>query len=421
MLITDIARYLLPAFFHSSLLPSSISSPSSKINIVPLPAHSTTGDGSTPLCLSHNFTIYLDEASLRPHVSPKDLVLAIEDTRAQLASLAMTYLSPSHGDEFFPRGDSKCERYLERLDVHMSDYDGSTIFDQAILSVEERPELEAYHLDIPLTGHAKIIAKGPLGAYRALTSFQTLWYTHSSEGEGEGSGRVVYAPFAPYEIDDKPAFGWRAVLLDTSRNYFSVDSIYKILETMSMVKLNVFHWHITDSNSWPLVLTSFPELAREGAYSPKEIYTEQVVEDIISYAGQRGIDVLLEIDTPGHTAAIALSHPEHIACFLSTPYKHFAHQPPAGQLRFANQETTEFTSAILSDVVDLAKSRYLSTGGDEINSNCMLEDKDTKDALTMNGWDLDDALDDFTKKTHATLREKGVTPVVWQEMASCPS
>ncbi|KAK8843396.1 hypothetical protein IAR55_007053 [Kwoniella newhampshirensis] len=411
MIITDIARYLLPAFFPTSLVLSADSSP---LNLVPLPLRHFTGDGSTPLCLSSTFTISLDTASLDGHEPPDDLLRGLKRTEQNLAKIGMTYLSPDHGAKFLYAG--KCDRYLDSLIVHLTNYDGSTIFDQSVSPVETRPDHEAYNLSIPLHGAAKITTGGALGAFRGLTTFEGLWYTlepSSRRGKGE---KVAYAPHAPYEIEDKPAFGWRAVLLDTSRNYFSIQSILKILDTMSLVKLNVFHWHVTDSNSWPLVLKGFPELASEGAYSPEEVYTEEDVKEIVKYAGERGIDVLLEIDTPGHTAAIALSHPDHIACFESTPYKQFAHQPPAGQLRFADQATTTFTEAVLADVAGLAKSRYMSTGGDEINMNCMSEDGPTTAALAANGWTLDDALDVFTNETHAALRDKGITPVVWQEM-----
>ena len=93
---------------------------------------------------------------------------------------------------------------------------------------------------------------------------------------------------------------------------------------MSWVKLNQFHWHIVDSQSFPLALSSIPQLAQQGAYSSASIYTEQDVLDIIRYASERGIDVLLEIDTPGHTSVISKAFPEHIACAESTPWSQFA-------------------------------------------------------------------------------------------------
>lgn len=90
---------------------------------------------------------------------------------------------------------------------------------------------------------------------------------------------------------------------------------------------------------------------------------------------QRGIDVLLEIDVPGHTASIHASHPEHIASANRVPFSKYAHQPPAGQLRFATDETTSWTKGLMGEVVDLigdGGSRYIGTGGDEVNVPCMV-------------------------------------------------
>jgi hexosaminidase len=145
--------------------------------------------------------------------------------------------------------------------------------------------------------------------------------------------------------------------------------------------------HITDSNSWPLDLASHPELAKYGAYSPAQKYSESDIKQIITHAGEvsssihkvgkeadekRGIDVVLEIDTPGHTASIAESHPELIACFEKSPWSTYSHQPPPGQLRFASEAATEFTKAIFESTLDLIQSQYFGTGGDEINEKCMV-------------------------------------------------
>ncbi|OXG85443.1 hexosaminidase [Cryptococcus neoformans A2-102-5] len=384
------------------------------INVVPLPRHYIIGDGSTPVCLSTNFSI--QPAPSSSVIFPADLQEAIVSTRHRLKNTRVTYLSPNEGSEFFSGGSGairSCAYYLDTLYIDLTAYNGTDILSETIAPVEERAELETYTLDLSLKGKAMINSRGALGAFRGLSTFEGLFY--SLETEVKGSDRV-YAPLAPYHIEDKPSFGWRAVLLDTSRHYFSVPSILKILDTMAMVKLNVFHWHVTDSNSWPLDLDRYPELAAKGAYSRSETYSQKDIQMIIDYAGHRGIDTLLEIDTPGHTASIAPSHPSFVACFESTPFKHSAHQPPAGQLRFADEKVIKWTAQLLQEVGSLSKGRYFSTGGDEINMNCMLEDIPTASKLKARGWTLDDALDHFTEKTHAPLRQAGKTPVVWQEM-----
>lgn len=96
-------------------------------------------------------------------------------------------------------------------------------------------------------------------------------------------------------------------MLDTSRHYFSVESIKRTIVGMSHSKLNRFHWHLTDSQSFPFVSKYFPELARYGAYSSSEIYTHDDVKEIVEFAKVRGIQVIPEIDSPAHAGNICES------------------------------------------------------------------------------------------------------------------
>ena len=153
---------------------------------------------------------------------------------------------------------------------------------------------------------------------------------------------------------------------------------------MSWVKLNQFHWHIVDSQSFPLALSSIPQLAQQGAYSSASIYTEQDVLDIIRYASERGIDVLLKIDTPGHTSVTSKAFPEHIACAEFSPWADYAAEPPSGQLRLTSESTKNFTADLISAAALLSKSSMFSTGGDEVNAKCY-EDEQTQKALNETG------------------------------------
>ncbi|KAG1867157.1 glycoside hydrolase family 20 protein [Suillus subalutaceus] len=267
---------------------------------------------------------------------------------------------------------------------------------------------EEYALTIPADGSAATLtANSTLGLYRGLTTFNQLFYYY---------GGVTYTLLAPIAITDTPAYPFRGLTLDTSRNYYPVNDLLRTLDAMSWVKINTFHWHITDSQSFPLEVAQYPEITINGAYSPDEVYTASDVQYIVQYAAARGIDVLMEIDTPGHTAIIGATYPEYVACFDAAPWADYANEPPAGQLRFALPEVMNFTASLLSDIANTLPSYYFSTGGDELNTNCYTDDYLTQQQLNSTGTTLNDALDTFTQTTHGALIAQGKTPVVWEEM-----
>ncbi|KAG1347591.1 hypothetical protein COCNU_06G014200 [Cocos nucifera] len=147
---------------------------------------------------------------------------------------------------------------------------------------------ESYSLSIPSsTGLANLTAVTVWGAMRGLETFSQLSW---------GSDPPVIA--ADVYIADRPIFPYRGVLVDTSRNYYPVEDIMRTIEAMGANKLNVFHWHITDSHSFPIVLPSEPELAQKGSYGPGMRYTPEDVKAIVEFGMSHGVRVLPEIDTP---------------------------------------------------------------------------------------------------------------------------
>lgn len=164
---------------------------------------------------------------------------------------------------------------------------------------------ESYDLVVPEKGgQATLKAKTWVGALRALETFSQLV-------EANDDDKLVIHTAT---ISDAPTYGHRGILLDTSRNFYPVSSILRILDAQSYNKLNVFHWHATDSQSWPLYFKSHPEISKKGAYSARETYSPADVQKVISYAESLGIRVVIEVDMPAHTATIGKSHPDVMMC-----------------------------------------------------------------------------------------------------------
>lgn len=107
---------------------------------------------------------------------------------------------------------------------------------------------------------------------------------------------------AGVSIRDEPVYRHRGILVDTARRYYPVDVLKRTLDVMAMSKLNIFHWHITDSQSFAMVLLSHPELSQKGAYSPLKVYYPNDIREIVEYGRVRGVRIIPEFDAPSHVA-----------------------------------------------------------------------------------------------------------------------
>ncbi|THH02544.1 hypothetical protein EW145_g6734 [Phellinidium pouzarii] len=358
--------------------------------------------GSFAIRLSSDFYI----SAVFPSV-PQDLNSAISRTQSFLQNDKLGRLVVGRGSSDASAVRAAPELNSLALILSSNGFDApDSIIKESQKSLKERDE--SYSLTVPLgSSQATLRANTTLGLFRGLTTFSQLWYDY----EGD-----TYTLVAPIKIEDSPAFPYRGFMLDTARNFFPVSDVKRTLDAMSWAKINTFHWHVTDSQSFPLQVPGFLELSQAGAYSNNSVYSLDDVQDIVSYAGERGIDVLMEIDTPGHSSIIAASHPEHIACFEESPWSTFAGEPPAGQLRLASSSTTNFTASLLAAAASVLPSSMFSTGGDEINTNCYADDTQTQAELNATGRTLEQALNVFTQATHGALRQLGKAPVVWEEM-----
>jgi len=215
---------------------------------------------------------------------------------------------------------------------------------------------ESYTLDIGFRS-GLIYSESIWGVLRGLETFsQLLWK--------DTTGKVMVNISS---IVDFPRFTYRGVLIDTSRHYLPVKTILRTLEIMAYSKFNVLHWHIVDSPSFPFVSQLFPELHLKGAYNPStHIYTPADVKKIIEFARMRGIRVIPEFDSPGHTESWGKSKPE----LLTSCYSDGKPNGKFGPIDPTNPDVYKFIKSFWGEINKVFPDNYLHLGGDEVDFTC---------------------------------------------------
>ncbi|KAF5188184.1 Beta-hexosaminidase [Thalictrum thalictroides] len=223
-------------------------------------------------------------------------------------------------------------------------------------------------------------------------------------------------------IVDSPIFEHRGITLDTSRNYYGVEHILRTIQAMSFNKLNVFHWHVVDSHSFPLVLPSEPELAGKGSYGPEMQYSLADVKRIVEFGFEHGVRVMPEIDSPGHTGSWAEAYPEIVTCanmFWLPPGTQWedrlASEPGTGQLNPLNPKTYQVLKNVIHDVTTLFPEGFYHAGADEIVSGCWKADPNIQSFLS-NGGTLSHLLEIFVNSTLPYITSLNRTVVYWEDV-----
>lgn len=190
-------------------------------------------------------------------------------------------------------------------------------------------------------------------------------------------------------VQDAPRFKYRGLLLDTARNYFPVAEIIRTIDAMGACKLNTFHWHVSDSQSFPLKLNSAPQLAQYGAYAPNQIYTPDDVKNIVRRARLRGIRVLIEVDTPAHVGRAwtwgppqGLGHLAH--CVEMEPWSTYCGEPPCGQLNPKNPHVYALLERVYNEIIQLTGvDDVFHLGGDEVSERCWAQHFNDSDPMEL--------------------------------------
>lgn len=220
-------------------------------------------------------------------------------------------------------------------------------------------------------------------------------------------------------IEDYPRYKWRGFMLDESRHFFGKKKVKQYLDIMASLRMNVFHWHLTDETGWRIEIKQYPKLTHEGAvgnwHNPKaeaQFYTQEDIKEIVAYASQRQIMVVPEFDMPGHATAACRAYPE-VSGGGEGRWEHFTFHP-------CKEETYQFINNILDEIIKLFPSPYIHIGGDEVsygNQN-WFTDPQIQDFIQKNKLVDETGLEHyFIRRAADIVASKGKTMIGWDEIA----
>ena len=303
---------------------------------------------------------------------------------------------------------------------------------------------EGYTLDVT-SETIKMTANKPAGLFYAI---QTLRQMMPPQAENKEFSMGMF-PIMGCKITDYPRFGWRGLMLDVSRHFFTKDEVKNYIDLMSRYKLNTLHWHLSDDNGWRIEIKSLPKLTEIGAFrvvrnggfgnreDPKEgepatyggFYTQEDVKEIVAYASERNVTIVPEIDVPGHSMAVLAAYPE-----LSTkkdlkrsvnPGTNFADWFPNGTFKMkientlnpSDEKVYEFLDKVFTEIAPLFPNKYIHMGGDECYHGYWEEDAGCQAFMKKNNLkDVHELQSYFVKRVEKIINKKGKVMIGWDEI-----
>ncbi len=326
--------------------------------------------------------------------------------------------------------------------------EGKTLLPKSILltlSDDKSIAEEGYKLKVSSTG-VTLSARKPAGIfYGVQTLLQLLPPAITSKTEREEKKWDIPA----VTIEDYPRFAWRGLMLDVSRHFFTVPQVKDFIDQMVKYKFNLLHLHLTDDQGWRIEIKSLPKLTEVGAWrvertgtfgrlskpEPGEkatyggFYTHEDIKDLVKYAADRFVNILPEIDVPGHSLAAIAAYPE-LSCtpgeYYVSPGDRFMIWPGGGQHFYglidnticpALEKSYEFLDKVFTEVAQLFPFPYIHMGGDETARNFWEKSEQIKALMQKEGLkNLDEVQSYFVKRVVKIINSKGKKMIGWDEI-----
>lgn len=304
---------------------------------------------------------------------------------------------------------------------------------------------EGYQISVTTTG-IKITAPKPAGIFYGIQTLYQLLPPEIYKSSKAGNIKWVVPSVT---IEDYPRFGWRGLMLDVSRHFFTVAQVKDFIDQMVKYKFNLLHLHLTDDQGWRLQIKSLPKLTEVGAWrvdktgkfgsfskpgpdEPKTyggFYTHDDIKELVKYAADRFVNILPEIDVPGHSLAAIASYPE-LTCTPGTYAVNSGEQFmiwPGGGGHFyglldntlcpAKEKVYDFLDKVFTEVAALFPFAYIHIGGDETARNFWEKSELIKELMQKeNLKDLDEVQSYFVKRVVKIVGAKGKKVIGWDEI-----
>lgn len=303
---------------------------------------------------------------------------------------------------------------------------------------------EGYTLNVT-TKNVILSANQPAGLFYGM---QTLLQLLPKEIESKKTVQANWS-IPAVSITDYPRFGWRGLMLDVSRHFFSKEDVKAYIDQMARYKFNTFHWHLTDDNGWRIEIKSLPKLTQVGAWrveryghfgeraEPKPgekttyggFYTHDDVREIIRYAAERNVTIVPEIDVPGHSMAALAAYPE-LGCTKNpntfvNPGTAFSEWYGNGTFKMlvdntlnpSDEKVYEFLDKVFTEVAELFPNPYIHVGGDECYKGYWKADPGCQALMKkLNIRHVEDLQGYFMGRVEKILQAKGKKLLGWDEI-----
>jgi hexosaminidase len=274
--------------------------------------------------------------------------------------------------------------------------------DHAGEPVQKLGEDESYRLDVS-EKQARLSAANPLGVLRGLETFLQLV---------EPNAQSFAAPAV--SVEDNPRFPWRGLHMDVSRHWMPVAVVKRNIAGMAAVKLNVFHWHLSDDQGFRIESKRYPKLQQAG--SDGRYYTQDEIRDVVAFARERGIRVVPEFDTPGHSTSWIVAYPE-----LASAPGNYEIERKWGVFEPTMDPTREFTYEFLDNFIGemaaLFPDQFFHIGGDEVKATQWKSERHILDFMHEHKLKTNDELQAyFNKRIQAIVTKHGKRMEGWDEI-----